>query len=93
MTSCKEVARLLTSDELERQGSWTRLQVRFHLWMCRHCSRLAKQLEEIRTAGRRLRATFDGETPSPGGEGLETRLLKKLGRRDDTSPPGSTPLS
>ena len=84
MTSCKQVARLLTSGELERKGFWTRLQVRLHLWMCQYCSRLAKQLEEIRTAGRRLRATFDGEKPSAGEEGLEARLLKKLGRRDDT---------
>ena len=83
MTSCKQVARLLTSGELERQGSWTRLWVRVHLWMCRHCSRLAKQLEEIRSAGRRLRATFDGEKPPTGEEGLEARLLKKLRRRDD----------
>ena len=84
MTSCKQVARLLTSDELERQGVWTRLQVRVHLWMCQHCSRLARQLEQIRSAGRRLRATLDGEKPSAGEEGLETRLLKKLERRDDT---------
>ena len=83
MTSCKQVARMLTSDELERQGVWTRLQVRFHLWMCRHCSRLALQLEEIRSAARRLRGTFDGEKPLMGEEGLEARLLKKLERRGD----------
>lgn len=84
MTSCKEVARLLTSDELEQQGFWTRLRVQAHLWMCRHCSRLAQQLEEIRSAGRRLRATFDKEKPPAGEEGLEAGVLKKLQRRDDS---------
>jgi hypothetical protein len=84
MTSCKQVARLLTSGELERSGFWTRLRVRLHLWMCRHCSRLARQLEQIRSAARRLRATFDAEKPAAGEEGLEARLLKKLQRRDET---------
>ncbi len=50
--------------------------------MCRHCSRLKRQLEEIRSAARRLRATFDGEKPAAGREGLEAKLLKKLQRRD-----------
>ena len=83
MTSCKKVARLLTSDKLERQGFWTRLGVQAHLWMCRHCSRLARQLEEIRSAGRRLRAAFDREKSNAGEDGLEARLLKKLQHRDD----------
>lgn len=84
MTSCKKVARLLASDELERQGFWTRLRVQAHLWMCRHCSRLARQLEGIRSAGRRLRATFDREKSNTGEDGLEARLLTKLQRRDDS---------
>ncbi len=82
MTSCKQVARLLTSDELERSGSWTRLRVRLHLWMCRHCTRLERQLGEMHAAARRLRATFDDEQPAAGEESLEAKLLKKLQGRD-----------
>ena len=75
MISCKQVATLLTSGELERQSPWRRGEVRFHLWMCTNCSRLAAQLEQIHQAARDLRSNFESERPA--GD-LEARLLSKL---------------
>jgi len=45
MLTCKQVVRLLGSDEplTLRQ----RMSLRFHLMMCRHCSRFSKHLEMV----------------------------------------------
>ncbi|MBI4907278.1 MAG: hypothetical protein HY820_26880 [Acidobacteria bacterium] len=78
MITCKQVSTLATSGELERQSAWTRLEIRFHLWMCKHCSRLVRQMRQMREAGRRLRSTFESESPAGGDSGLEVRVLAKL---------------
>lgn len=61
MIRCKAVATLLSTDQLERQPVWRRLAVRFHLMMCRHCRRFARQMALLKRAAVDLRATFDAE--------------------------------
>ena len=82
MITCKQVATLLTSGEIEPQTAWGRLEVRFHLWMCKNCSRLAQQMEQIHKAGHKLRSMFESELeserPAANIESLEGRILKKL---------------
>lgn len=78
MITCKQVATLLTSGEVERQSALARWEVRFHLWMCKNCSRLARQMTQIREAGHKLRAEFDTEKPANDADSMEARLLKKL---------------
>ena len=50
--NCKEVSRLVASDELRTSGVVTRLRVRMHLLICRHCRRYVEQLRIIGTAAR-----------------------------------------
>ena len=50
MPSCKEVARLIASEELADAGRSKRALVRIHLLMCRHCRRYAAQLRAIGAA-------------------------------------------
>ncbi len=50
MLSCKEVARLIASDELVDLGWLERILVRLHLMRCHHCRRYAAQLRAISTA-------------------------------------------
>ena len=78
MITCKQVATLLMSGELKRRSLWRRMEVRVHLWMCKHCSLLARQMEQIRQAGQRLRSTFDSEKLAGVPDSLEARLLTKL---------------
>lgn len=80
MLSCKEVARLLNSDQLDRQSRWTRFLARVHLRMCEHCSRLARQLAGMRAAAKSMTG-LDPEPPVEGGEVFEQRLIKKLSER------------
>ena len=72
MISCKNVAKLLMSDELPAQSWWKRMEVRAHLAMCRFCSRLARQLEHLRSGARELRDQNEAD------EGLEDRLIRRL---------------
>ncbi len=72
MISCRNVSKLLMEDRLASQSRWTRMQVRLHLAMCDLCSRLARQLEQIRSAARQV---------GDADPGLEERLIRKLSGR------------
>ncbi len=54
MACCREVTRKIASDVFREATLWQRLTVRFHLLMCCHCQRYAKQLREIGSAARTL---------------------------------------
>jgi hypothetical protein len=72
MISCKDVAKLLMSDELQAQTWWKRAEVRLHLAMCKFCSRLARQLEQLRLGARQMCGQNEADT------GLEDRLIRRL---------------
>ncbi len=78
MMRCRAVAELLTSDRLRDEPLAVRLQVKLHLWMCKYCARLAKQIEQLRQAAFRFGRSVDQERPAAGGEDLEARLLRRL---------------
>lgn len=61
MISCKNVATLLMSDQLQTQSWWKRVEVRLHLAMCRFCPRLAHQMEQLRSAARGM-SQQEGQT-------------------------------
>lgn len=73
MITCKSVARLLTSDEVTTLGWWRRAEVRMHLLLCKYCSRLARQLRQMRSAVRK--------TPDSADPGLEDRIISRLSER------------
>jgi uncharacterized UBP type Zn finger protein len=81
MIRCREVARLLTSEQLRAQSRMKRLQVRLHLWMCQHCSRLARQIKQLGSAARAMAASTYAEKPGGDEEDLEARLLRKLSEK------------
>jgi hypothetical protein len=75
MISCKNVANLLMSDQLQAQSWWKRMEVRLHLAMCALCSRLARQVEQLRSAARRMNGQDEADP------GLEERLIRRLSGR------------
>jgi hypothetical protein len=75
MISCKNVAKLLMSDQLQAQSWWKRMEVRLHLAMCDLCSRLARQVEQLRSAARRM------SDQDKADQGLEDRLIRRLSGR------------
>ena len=79
MIRCKGVAQLLTSGEFDQVSFWKQIPVRFHLWMCRHCSRLASQVQGLRRGARQVAGSIDNE--KTWDTSLEERVLRKLGNR------------
>ena len=75
MISCKNVSTLLTSDQLQAQRWWRRMEVRLHLAMCEFCSRLARQLEQMRSAARKTGEENEADA------GLEERVIRRLSQR------------
>jgi hypothetical protein len=61
MIRCREVATLLSTDQVASQSVSRRIAVRFHLMMCRHCRRFARQLTLLKRVASDLGATFDQE--------------------------------
>lgn len=52
MLSCKEVTRLVASEELAEASRARRISVGFHHFMCRHCRRYARQIRGLGRAAR-----------------------------------------
>lgn len=61
MIRCKEVATLLSTDQVGYQSVWRRIAVRLHLMMCRHCRRFARQLTLLKQTAADLGGRFDSE--------------------------------
>ena len=76
MLTCKEVARLVTQDELGA-SRWQRIEVRMHLLMCRFCRRYRRQLRAIGEVARQEvgAATEDAATLAR----LERSILEQHG--------------
>lgn len=74
MIRCKEVATLLSIDQLASQPVWRRVAVRVHLMMCRHCRRFARQMSLLTQAATRLGATFDAEVGADFLQRVQERL-------------------
>lgn len=77
MMNCKEVAKLISSDRMLHESWIRRLQIRFHLLMCRHCSRLAQQISLLKSGSRQLRERIEA-VDATELEHLESRVLNKL---------------
>ena len=75
MISCKSVAKLLTSDQFRKQSWWKHAEVRLHLAMCKFCSRLARQLEQMRSGARQMKVQDEADP------GLEERIMRRLSGR------------
>lgn len=77
MISCKSVAKLLSSDELGSLTWWKRAEVRFHLLMCKYCSRFARQMAQLRFAARRA------PDPKEADPDFEERIIRQLSKEGD----------
>lgn len=78
MIRCKEVAKLLLSDLIPFQSRMKRLGISFHLAICKHCSRLARQIKLLRRAARKMDDAVEAERSAPAEDNLEARLLHRL---------------
>ncbi|MDD2770162.1 MAG: zf-HC2 domain-containing protein [Methylococcus sp.] len=54
MLSCKDVSRLLSLSMDQSLPLRKRIEIRIHIWFCKACPNLEKQLLFLRQAARRL---------------------------------------
>lgn len=74
MYRCAEVVRLVSSDEYLSAGFWKKFQIRFHLAMCKNCSKYARQL---RTIAQAVRKASPG-VPATEVESAKSHILQQL---------------
>lgn len=56
MLKCSEVSRLVATDETENFGFMKRMEMKFHLFMCKHCRNYVAQIRSIGQGARDLAA-------------------------------------
>ena len=76
MLDCKDLTRLIASDELASAGWAKRVQARVHLMMCRDCRAFADQIRAIGEGARRLFRARP-ETERATLERLRDSILKR----------------
>jgi hypothetical protein len=62
MLKCKDLSRLVASDGIEEFGFMQRMELRFHLFMCKHCRNYVAQ---IRSLGQGARDLASESEPDP----------------------------
>jgi len=77
MLRCKEVTRLCASDDIRSASFKTRVAVRMHLALCRHCRRYVRELSRIGAAVRDLY-----EAASEGPDHADALVRRVLGQSD-----------
>ena len=97
MQSCKEIARLIASEELVDAGWLRRTSVRLHLLSCRHCRGYAAQ---VRAIGAAARDRWGSGPDEQALERLERSILERCldasdvnaedRRGGDSEPPAET---
>lgn len=81
MYSCKETVHMLSSDE--KLTFKQKIELRAHLFMCKHCSAYSKQLKAIAT---QLKLNFREVTNvSPNHiKGLEEKIIQNAKKSGNT---------
>jgi lysophospholipid acyltransferase (LPLAT)-like uncharacterized protein len=71
---CRDIAKLIDSDDVKDLNFADRVQVRVHLWVCWHCRLLVRQIQWLRDVARvRMHRVAEAD------EQLEARMLQRLG--------------
>jgi predicted anti-sigma-YlaC factor YlaD len=74
MIRCRDVATLLSTDQLRAEPLRRRLAVRMHLAMCRHCRRFVRQIALLKDGAGRVATAFDAEI----GRDFTDRIQQKV---------------
>ena len=80
MLKCREVTRLVASDDVLELGFFKRMQLRMHLWMCRHGSGYVAQIRDL---GEGAREAAGRETCPPQRlEEIEREIIDRTQHPD-----------
>lgn len=76
MMTCKEIVKTISS---EQQLNWRkRIEIRFHLLICHHCSKYAQQLEMVSKGLKKLFLAQEKQIKSEEVIHLEEKIINSL---------------
>lgn len=78
MLPCKEIVRILSSDE--KIGFLRKLELKMHLAMCNHCSAYRKHLESMKNGFKNLFSKITA-TDSNTVRNLESKIISNIKKR------------
>lgn len=84
MLSCREVTKLMATEGVNGAPLRTRLSVRLHLGMCRHCRRYQRELTTIRDALRRSARTVVDVNAADRIQRIHAAVILEIRRRFTT---------
>lgn len=78
MLTCKQASQLV-SQSLDRPLSWSeRVQLRFHLFICKACNRFKQQLNQLRIAIQQLKDETVNDQTIQLPTDAKTRILHAI---------------
>lgn len=76
MFNCKQVVKIVSSDENNSASS--KMNVFFHLLMCKYCRAYVKQLDLIKIGFKKLRLEKEKTINPENIKNLEDQIIKKI---------------
>lgn len=61
MLKCRDLSRMAAADEIESFGFMKQVELKFHLFMCRHCRNYVAQIRTMGQGARDLAADADAD--------------------------------
>ena len=83
MLKCRDLTRLIASDETEDFGFMKRMEIKFHLFMCKHCRDYAGQIRSIGQGAKKMAA--EAEPDQEQLRRLENEICGKICGHDHGS--------
>ncbi len=81
MLSCKELVKIVSSDE--HLSPRYKLEIRLHLLMCHHCRKYTKQLEILKAGFKTLLNKKTQDADENKLKEIEDRIIEKISNHKD----------
>jgi len=78
MLTCKQASELI-SQSLDKPVTWSeRLNLKFHLFICKYCARFYQQMHTIKTAVNKLRSQIEQDESITLSDEAKAKMIKKI---------------
>ncbi len=83
MLKCRDLTKLIASGEIEDLGFMKRMEINFHLFMCKHCRQYMGQIRSIGQGAKKMAA--EAEPDQEQLQRLEKDICGKICNGDHGS--------
>ncbi len=79
MLKCKDVSRIVSSDQ--RVNLLTRLEIHFHLFICKHCHKFYKQIQILKLASKKFISITSDQIDESKIAQIENKIIDQAKNR------------